>query len=81
MQQKRHMGPSWHLGREEWSGRLRHQGEDVLWGLGGCREFPAPRSSSGSRRSRGPCAFLGFPRSPRPSWADMSGQAQREHLG
>ena len=34
MQEKRHMGPSWHhgvsSGREERSGQLRHQGEDVL---------------------------------------------------
>lgn len=53
----------------------------MLWGLGGCGELPPPRANSGSRRPRGPSAFLGFPGTPYPSWAGMSGQAQSEFLG
>ena len=46
MQEKRHMGPSWHhgvsSGREERSGQLRHQGKTCCEAWGDAESFQLP---------------------------------------
>lgn len=80
MQEERHMGPSWHHGcvlrprGEEWAAQAPGGRRAVR--PGGMRSFQLPEPVLVPGGPGPPRAFLGFPGTPCPSWADMSGQAQ-----
>lgn len=51
-------------GQEEWSGRLRHQGEDVLWGLGGMQRVSSSQIQFWFQEVQGPLCFPGVSKEP-----------------